>query len=108
MISGALSHQFPYTNQEMRERLERDGHVTVVDLLTAAEVERFRDIVRSATATAKKVRLPPGNEVYQRAFDQRVTRTAIGSWRTSTTELSSSSRVLVSCSSSRAAERSSP
>lgn len=44
--------------------------MTVVDLLSASEVARFRRIVRSATASATKVKLPPGNEVYQQAFDQ--------------------------------------
>ncbi len=53
-----------------RAELERDGHVTVRDLLAPEEVARVRDIVNAALPTAFKVELPPGNETYQAAFDQ--------------------------------------
>jgi hypothetical protein len=53
-----------------RACLERDGQVIVRQLLTASEVERYRELVSAALPKAHKVQLPPGNEVYQAAFDQ--------------------------------------
>ncbi len=55
---------------EERAGLERDGQVIVRGLLTPAEVARFRELVNAALPKAYKVQLPPGNEVYQAAFDQ--------------------------------------
>jgi hypothetical protein len=55
---------------EERVGLARDGQVIVWGLLTPAEVARFRDLVNAALPKAYKVQLPPGNEVYQAAFDQ--------------------------------------
>ena len=56
--------------QPAREALERDGHVTVRELIGADEVARFRSLVRRALTNAERLELPPGNDVYQRAFDQ--------------------------------------
>jgi hypothetical protein len=53
-----------------RAGLDRDGQVVVRGLLTPAEVARFRELVNAALPRAHKVQLPPGNEVYQAAFDQ--------------------------------------
>jgi hypothetical protein len=60
------------TAHRRRERavLERDGHVTVRGLLGADEVARFKDIVEDAVSLTDKLELPPGNDLYQRAFDQ--------------------------------------
>lgn len=52
------------------EVLHRDGQVVVRGLVDADTIERYRSIVRSALARSRKVRLPPGNEIYQQAFDQ--------------------------------------
>ncbi|HYN32489.1 MAG TPA: phytanoyl-CoA dioxygenase family protein [Ilumatobacteraceae bacterium] len=53
-----------------RALLARDGQVIVRGLLEPGEVARFRGLVNAALPTAVKVQLPPGNEVYQAAFDQ--------------------------------------
>ena len=62
MRCGDLRHE--------AEELERDGQVIVRGLLDADSVERFRALVNDALPKARKVQLPPGNEVYQAAFDQ--------------------------------------
>ena len=56
--------------QPAREALERDGHVTVRGLIDADEVAHFRRLMHRALVNAERLELPPGNDVYQLAFDQ--------------------------------------
>lgn len=53
-----------------RAAIDRDGQVVVRGLLDAETVARFRSLVRAAVGAAERLELPPGNEVYQAAFDQ--------------------------------------
>lgn len=52
--------------------LRRDGQVVLRGIATREEVDAIRDAVVAGVAATAKLDLGPGNEVYQRAFDQHM------------------------------------